>query len=222
MNMGRGKLLLLATVFGLVLSAPAFAGVLYTQPFDGTGNVYASQNDTNGMGLVAQMYDNFTLGSSNTVTEIQFTGGYFNPPNQGPIIGFTVNFYADAAGQPGGLLTSTHVAGTGGETFLGNFPSSVVYTYDISGLSFAAASGTQYWVDVYPDLGFPPQWGWASGTGGDGISYQDFLGVRSQVPADMAFTLIGGTSTIPEPGTLMMLGTGALAAFGAFRRKLGM
>src|SRR6516162_813008 len=54
MNFGRGKVVLLATIFALAVSAPSFANVcgvanqLYCQEFDGTGNAFASQNDTTG------------------------------------------------------------------------------------------------------------------------------------------------------------------------------
>ena len=206
----------------LVLSLPSFAGVLYSQPFDMTGNAYSSQNDTNGLGNFATVYDNFTLGTANNVTEVQWTGEYFNPPAQGPITAWTITFYADNAGQPGAALASTNVAGTGGETFLGTFGGFPTYTYDVVLSSpFAAAAGTQYWISEIPDLGFPPQWGNSSGTGGDGISFQDFFGVRSQLAADMAFNLLGGgVQTTPEPGTLVMLGTGVLGLAGAIRRKV--
>jgi hypothetical protein len=215
--------LVVAAVLAISLSAVAADQVLYTQPFDGLGDGYSSQNDTNGNGLFAQVYDNFTInaGGDYAIHRVQFTGEYFNPPEQGPITGWTVNFYSDA-GQPGSLLHSEHVQGTGGETFLGNFGGFPVYTYDIP-VNWDPISGTTYWLSVYPDLGFPPQWGWSSATGGDGISYQDFFGTRSQLNVDMAFTIIGdlkGGGGVPEPGTLVMLGTGILGLAGAVRRKL--
>ncbi len=217
MKLVRASLFVLAVA--LLLTSASFAD-LYHQDFDGTGNLYSSQNDTTGgNGLYAQVYDNFTLGTSNTITEVTFAGGYFNPPQQGDITGFTVSIYGDAAGQPGSVLYTTHVSGTGGETFLGDFGGFPVYTYDIAGLNFSASAGTQYWLSIYPDEGFPPQWGWASATGGDGVSYQDFFGSRSQLAADMTFSLIGGNVGTPEPSSLMLLGAGLLGFASKLRRK---
>jgi hypothetical protein len=194
---------------------------LYCQDFDGTGNAYSSQNDTNGLGNFATVYDNFTLANSATVDSMHWVGEYFNPPNQGPITAWTVTLWSDNAGQPGTVISMQNLTGTDNETFLGTFGGFPTYTYSTTGLGWAITGGTQYWVSVVPDLGFPPQWGWSSGTGGDGISFQDFFGVRSQLAADMAFALDGsGGATTPEPGTLVMLGTGVLGLAGAIRRKL--
>ncbi|MGZ4788063.1 MAG: PEP-CTERM sorting domain-containing protein [Terriglobales bacterium] len=217
------KLSVILTAVLCLSSVSAFPGIIYSQPFDGIGNAYSSQNDTAGFGLFAQVYDNFTLGATNLITLVQWTGEYFNPPQQGPITGWTINFYADAAGQPGALLQSTHVNGTGDETFLGNFGGFPTYTYSVNIASFPATAGTQYWLDVYPDLAFPPQWGWSSGTGGDGISYQDFFGARGQLAADMAFDLSGGCiccgpDCVSEPGSLLLLATGLLG-FGLKLRR---
>jgi PEP-CTERM motif len=86
----------------------------------------------------------------------------------------------------------------------------------VGGLTFMP--GTTYWLSLVPDSTFPPQWGWGTGLLGDGVSYQDFFGVRTQLGVDFGFDISG--KPIPEPGTLMMLGTGILGLAGALRRKL--
>ena len=191
-------------------SLPAAAGVLWDQPWDLSANLRASQNDTNigGNGHFATTYDNFQLSASSNITEIDWTGGYFSPGTQGPITQFTIQFYnAGLPGVPGTALGSpTVIAGTANETFLTNAQGFPIYTYSAA-TSFAATAGTEYWVSIVPDLGYPPQWGWAAGTGGDGAAYQVFFGAGNPVGNDMAFTLKGNSGT-PEPVSFSLAGIG--------------
>jgi hypothetical protein len=216
MNFVRSKIILLATLFVLVLSASAYADTtLYSQAYDNNDYLNASQNDPGGLGNFATTYDNWNInpGGLYTVNEVQFTGGYFNG-NPGTITGWTVNVYFNNAGAPGTLQHTAFISGNGNETLLGGN----IYTYDLTGLGFQELSGVEYWLSVVPNLAFPPQWGWATGTGGDGVGYQSYFGQNGQIPYDSAFTLIG--TSVPEPGTLVMLGTGVLGLAGAVRRKL--
>ena len=77
--MNKIALRLLAASLAVSASAAASAQV-YNQPYDGSTNAYSSQNDTagGGFGSFATVYDNFTLGSPATITDLAFTGLYFN------------------------------------------------------------------------------------------------------------------------------------------------
>ena len=208
-------------IFMLSAGTTLHAGLLYTQPFDGTGTAFASQNDTNtgGSGNFATMYDNFTLASNSNLTGVQFTGEYFGPPGPGTITAWTLTFYNDAAGIPGAPIASGFFLGNGGETFLGTFGGLTTNTYELDFGAFPVLAGT-YWLSVVPDLGFPPQWGWSTATGGDGGAYQCFEGTCAPSPGvDMAFNILGDAS-VPEPVSMTLVGAGlALLAFGARRRK---
>lgn len=185
--------------------------VIYSQPYDGNaGGGFASQNDTvpGGFGNFATVYDNFTFPNPHNITDVHWTGIYFNSGHTSDVTGFTIQFWSDNAGEPGVSLASYSIVGTANQTSLG----SDVFSYDtILSSAFQAQAGIQYWLSVVPDLGFPPQWGWLGGTGGDGLAYQDFLGSRSSVSPDRAFQLTG--TGVPEPATLGLF----LVALPAFR-----
>jgi hypothetical protein len=217
-------LLMILSAGMLVGVLPARADVmLWNQPTD-LSQTWASQYDPIQFQNFGTVYDNFTLGSASSITGVEWVGAYFNPPAAGPITSFEVQFWSDAAGQPGISLADYVIPGNASETFLSNDNlGSPAYTYAVGlGTPFDAAAGTQYWLSVVADLAFPPQWGWETGTGGDGTSFQDFFGSRSPIGNDMAFTLRGveGIPPVPEPASVGLLGLGLISSgFIAWRRR---
>jgi len=223
MNLRNSRIVLLVAVFVLATSLAGFAsnepcGVanqILCQGQDGTGNLFASQNDTNegGYGNFATAYDHFTLTNTWDVESFHWVGGYFNG-NPAPISAWTLTFYNDNNGIPGNPIATGTFSGNGNETLLSNG----LYQYDLYFDSFDMSPGT-YWASVVPDIGYPPQWGWATSATGDNAGYQCFFGDCGGSGVNFAFAL-DGTQVTPEPGTLVMLGTGILGLAGTLRRRL--
>ena len=81
--------------------------------------------------------------------------------------------------------------------------------YSYSGnINFTATGGTKYWLSIVANVGIPPQWAWESGSGGDGVAYQDFFGSLGPLVVDNAFTL--STGSVPEPADAALVGAGLL------------
>ena len=214
-----------ALLLVVLLSLPGWASsVLYSQPWSGTGSVWASQNDTASLGNFATVYDNF----------------HFGP--------------AAAPGQPGNPIATGTFSGNGDEKLCQVVSGTPICFYDLMGLgSILLAPNAQYWISLVPDLSFPPQWGWATGTGGEGRAWQCFFGTCGPLATDMAFTLLGtgthldevqfyggyfnpsqqGTITAwtvtlytdipaptPEPGSLLLMASGVLSVGGLMWRRL--
>jgi hypothetical protein len=217
------KALYLAGLMGLgiLVLSPAWASpVIYSQPSDFPGGtVFASQNDPGGFGAFATSYDDFTLTGPAIVDDVHWQGGYFNPGTQGTITSFTITFWSDNAGQPGAQLLSETIPGTANETFVGNQFFGPVYNYSVNlSVPFLATGGTQYWLSIVPTMTLPPQWGWHTGTGGDGLAYQDFFGDRTALAdVDFAYDLTG--TAVPEPASLGLVGLAILALTACLRRR---
>src|SRR5262249_39629603 len=128
----------------------------------------------------------------------------------------------DNSGVPGSVLATTTVSGTANETSLGNDNvGDPLFSYSANlSTAFNAAAGTQYWLSIVPDVGFPPQWGWETGPGGDAQAYQAFFGTGGSILSDVAFTL-NGTNAVPEPSTLVLSSLGGVGflVYGWRRRQ---
>jgi len=213
------NLLLKSVIAGgaLAMACATHAAILFSQPYDGLGNLYASQNDTNsgGYGQFAQVWDDFTLSSASNLNGVAWTGGYYNPASPAAISQFFLGIYADAAGTPGALMAFGNFAGNAGE----NCGGGAICTYSVSFGNYLVGAGT-YWVSLVPDIGYPPQWGWATSATGTNNAVQAFFGTTTSIGANMAFDIMGAPVPEPETYALMLAGLGGLA-LAARRRKQG-
>ena len=171
-------------------------------------------------------FDDFVLGIDATVQTVRWSGiwipGTSGAPAPAPdVTTWDVAFYADAAGTPGALLAShSFAAADVSSTFLGTQGWDFGDPYNTSVYAYAATlpsgfgvtAGERYWLSVFSTSpSFSPQFAWYA-TAGNGTSLQQQLGAgmsvvaTNEVARNRAFGLDG---SVPEPGTLLLLGTAA-------------
>ena len=185
-------------------------------------------------------YDNGPINGSTDAWTINF--GYIVSDTfaaGGSTSGFSLGvweFPGDSVTSVDWSITSAENGGTvfgsgtaSGKNVTDQFISSNQYNYDIdkitvSGLNVATASGTTYWLNLQNAVvpsGNPVFWDENSGKGCGGagcpsIASESAIGT---IPSE-AFTIGGGSVTTPEPGSILLFGSGILGLAGVLRRKL--
>lgn len=178
-----------------------------------------------------QTAENFSLVTgSTTVTGVNWWGVYGNAATPPPADDFIVAFFNDAAGQPEPTPFLGFHLGDVGRTATGQslsgFPQFEIFAYSASISPTAFLPGVTYWVALLNDTtaDLDDDWFWATSS---------FLGIHafrqgatvvwSVSPSDLAFNLTGEAEPIPEPATVLLIGTGLVAVrirrYRANRRK---
>jgi hypothetical protein len=181
--------------------------VVYSQPASPAGGFYPSSWwDPNGSDYDQYIWDAFTIQATQpvTITEVRWRGT-FDPTHAGhpggPVIDFVVAIYAstangmqpDVVSQP---LMDYHTGGPAGQTPAGTFGGAAMYDYSFAlPTPFVATPGVKYWLQVFAYQHGIPDWGIATGTGGDGTHFRKMPLVSDfrydTVPGDAAFSLVG-------------------------------
>jgi hypothetical protein len=210
------KRLALLLLVGLCATA-AYAGTVWDYSPINTDAVCCWQNQT----AMQNFADNFTLSVNTTITGFNLFTGNFPPSGT-----YNVHLYADSGGVPGALLDSQNVSASS-FTFYGNLGGNDIYEAVLPLAPIDLLAGVQYWIGASGN-GFEAGQLSLQGPGdpGDGQMAQ-FSGSTFQFMTqvgDQSYQLIGNPTggTTPEPGTMVLLGTGLLGALGVMRRKMNM
>jgi hypothetical protein len=191
---------------GSALLSPA--DVVYTQPpLTGGGLFQSSMRDPDGSASDQWAWDGFILGWTQTITEIQWRGGY-DPArlgSGGPVVDFTVAIYPSSLGgaQPDVThppLVDYPVGGNAAETLAAVLGGVQTYDYRFTlPVPFQAAAGTKYWVQIEALQRGAPDWGLSKASGGDGRYFRKLAdeGTYQHATGDTAFTLLGPLSATP-------------------------
>jgi len=162
-----------------MMSFASRGGVVFSQPPAGSGLLPSAWWTPNGSDYDQYAWDNFTLASSAPVTEVKWRGGFGYGSSTNSITGFTITFYASIAGgsQPNvataSPLATYTVSGNPGQTSAGIFGGVAMYDYDfVLPTPFQAVAGTVYWIQIEAAQAGIPDWGIATGSGGNGSYFR--------------------------------------------------
>jgi len=214
--------ILLLAVFALMAFTGAQASV-YSQALNlnNDGGPFSSPGQ--------QIADAFQLSSAASLSTLDWYGDNF--ANAFPsTVAFTINLYADAGGIPANSpFSSQSVTATAVDTGMSELdccsPFAEIFLFNATLPSAVALSAnTTYWLSILDVSGSPNVFRWANGTttwAGDFNNACCAPGswINIGPPRDQAAYDLNPV-TVPEPGSLALLGSGVVAAAGMLRRKL--
>jgi|ERR1017187_258893 hypothetical protein len=202
----------------LICSISASAGVILYTTLGPNGEYDGySGYPIGGSGPNNQVIANpFTFSAGATVGDVVLALGNLAGPNN-PV---DVYIESDNGGLPGSIIASLTQVGTIPPWFNGHGGGLV--TFDCTGAQCALPAGSYWLVAFEPDWNTAQVWAWA---------YQDQMNNMASneigsptgpwdgwFGTEDAFRIDGASGTTPEPGSLILLGSGLLGVAGVVRR----
>lgn len=225
------KFRLLAVATLLLAPIGSATDVFSYPPSSAGGLVPSAWIDPDGSDSDVFAYNDFTLATTESITEVSWRGGYAYGGSYGTkAFNFTLTFLAtnvtgfepliqdwpDPYGEP--CLAQFIVGGNAGETAVGVVNGITMYDYRfVLPKPFVATGGVKYWLRIDAWQKGYPDWGVIKGTGGNGYHFRCLNHMFQNVPGDTSFTLGAAWKDLgyAKPGSAglpSLVGVGALAA----------
>lgn len=198
------RTLITAATLAAIAPLAAATDVFIYPPAPTGGILVSSWVAPDGTDCDTYAYNDFTLATTEAITEVRWRGGYANGAPFGKAYQFTITFFAtnitgseplvqtlpDPYGEP--CLANYQVTGNAHETYAGTLGGTALYDYrHVLPAPFVATAGVKYWVRIVAWQPGYPDWGPTRGTGGNGSHFHYSTGSHmfQQWPGDTSFTL---------------------------------
>jgi hypothetical protein len=221
----------LASVLNVVAASSAFADVVYQQPPLNNGQFYHSARwGEDGSDYDEYVWDSFTLGTTRSISEIHWRGGYVGAT--APITQFEISIWGSipAGSQPNigaGPIVEYTFVGNAGQTPAGTVGSVTVYDYGVTlPVPFVATAGVKYWVEILAWQNGFPFWSLQAASGGNGshFRFSEGMAMFHMITGDCAFSLVAlplpcpadidGSGTVDAADLSLLLGSWGSAGAG--------
>jgi hypothetical protein len=177
-------------------------------------NLYSTSNGADGLtkfGAPYNVFDSFSTGPSGfnlADVKLLLEGAPTSPGS------FTAAVYSDSSTKPGALL---YTIGTLSDSALSSSLSVVDFT--LASPDYLAAN-TRYWLVLNTTNNSSASWGWsydqsALGVAGEYLGHGSVVSSNINGPYQME---LSGSSAVPEPTTMLLLGLGLIGVAGVRRR----
>jgi hypothetical protein len=188
----------------LVVSGVQGATVFSQSPDITTG----TRSDAEG---VSRSADDFNLGGADTILSVTWRGMYWNNGTPQLVDDFTLNFYNDASGSVGSLISSFNVGNAVNRTDTGlDFLSVDFFEYTADLGAGQALGAATYWLSIFNDttVDSDDSWFWAveSQTGNAQLSNDS--GATWGPTGHTTYFVLDNSASVPIPAALWLFGSG--------------
>jgi hypothetical protein len=195
---------LLPLLLVLALSCTAGATIVYD-------NLGASSNGVDSIFGFGPLADSFSTGANGLIlTQV----GLKLEDVGAPTGSFTIQLLADNNISPGNPIYTVATVQDGSLT-----DSLQDYFFNLSQAQ-ALAPNTRYWIGLSSTDSSNANWSWTVDTSGIGVSGEYFANVNGVFTNDNGAYQMQISGDVPEPATLVTLGTGFVGVLCSLRRKL--